>query len=240
MNLALLSAIPIALPKLLRIAVALVIAMFLLRQVHKPSRWLGRPFLWMMNKRHSALTDWGLQHVPVGKDSTILDIGCGGGRTIQKLALLAEFGKVWGIDYAKGSVAESRARNAELIHAGRIAVIRATVSNLPFAEDTFDLVTAVETQYFWPDLLHDMKEIRRVLKPGGRLIVIAEAYKSEEGSAAQRSMMRLLGAGCLSVAEHRELFSTSGYSNVQVYEEKNKGWICVVGMKAPASGRLNR
>jgi ubiquinone/menaquinone biosynthesis C-methylase UbiE len=70
-------------------------------------------------------------------------------------------------------------RNAGLIKQGRVQFHHASVSELPFADNQFDLVTAVETQYYWPDLPNDMREILRVLKPGGRLAVIAEYYKVE-------------------------------------------------------------
>ena len=84
-----------------------------------------------------------------------------------------------GIDYASGSVAASRAKNAKLIEEGRVAIQQASVSRLPFAENRFDLVTAVETQYYWPDLLKDMQEILRVMKLGGALVIIAESYRKE-------------------------------------------------------------
>ena len=232
MNLVLL-VLPLAMGRVLRISVGLVLAFYLLRQFRKPSRWVGRPFLWMMNKRHSKLTDWGLQHFQIGRDFTVLDVGCGGGRTIQKLATRTD-GKVYGADYAAGSVAASQANNAELARAGRVAVVRASVSALPFSADTFDLVTAVETQYFWPDLVNDMKEIRRVLKPGGRLVVIAEAYKDGGSSKAHNSVLKLLGDGYLSVAEHRDLCGKSGYTEVEIFEERKRGWICVMGKKGEA------
>jgi ubiquinone/menaquinone biosynthesis C-methylase UbiE len=80
---------------------------------------------------------------------------------------------VYAVDYAEGSIAVSRAKNAQLIEAGRVKIRQASVSDLPFPEDKFDLVTAVETQYYWPDLMNDMREILRVLRPGGKLVVIA-------------------------------------------------------------------
>jgi len=52
-----------------------------------------------MNMSHSGVTDWGLTHVRIEKNFTILDVGCGGGRTISKLARIAEQGTVYGIDY---------------------------------------------------------------------------------------------------------------------------------------------
>jgi ubiquinone/menaquinone biosynthesis C-methylase UbiE len=184
-----------------------------------------------MNIFHSGLTDWGLKHVSIEKRFTILDVGCGGGRTIQKLAAIAMEGMVYGIDYAKGSVAASRGKNAQLIKAGRVEIHRASVSQLPFPDNKFDLVTAVETQYYWPDHVKDMREILRALKPSGTLIIIAETYKDGRYDMLKGSVMKLLRSTSLSVDEHRELFSTAGYTDVQKFEERNKGWICGTGIK---------
>ena len=76
-------------------------------QCKKPSGWMGRLMLWSMNRRHSALTDWGLQHVHINPRDIVLDVGCGGGRTVAKLAALASDGKVVGVDYAEASVEAS-------------------------------------------------------------------------------------------------------------------------------------
>jgi len=215
----------------LRYSIAVVVGLYLLNQVRKPSRWLGRPFLWMMNLSHSPLTDWGLQHVRIDNDFHILDVGCGGGRTIQKLAALAPHGRLFGVDYAPGSLAASRARNRQLVDVGRVSIQEASVSHLPFADNTFDLVTAVETQYYWPDLAGDMREILRVLKPGGTLLVIAESYKQGSANALHRPVMKLLRSANLSVEDQRALFSSAGYTNVEIFEEPAKGWICVAGKK---------
>jgi len=88
---------------------------------------MDRLFTSVMNRSHSALTDWGLTHVRIERDFSILDVGCGGGRTIEKLAMLAADGKVRGVDYAAGSVAASRAKNADLVRAGRVAIEQASV-----------------------------------------------------------------------------------------------------------------
>ena len=58
----------------LRHPLALVVAFYLLNQMRKPTRWVGRFFLWVMNISHSRLTAWGLQHVRIEKDCTILDV----------------------------------------------------------------------------------------------------------------------------------------------------------------------
>jgi ubiquinone/menaquinone biosynthesis C-methylase UbiE len=184
-----------------------------------------------MNISHSSLTDWGLKHVTIGKRFTILDVGCGGGRTIEKLATLAAEGMVSGVDYAAGSVAASRGKNARLVQAGRVEIKQASVSRLPFPGDKFDLVTAVETQYYWPDLVTDMQEVLRVLKPGGTLIVIAESYRKGRHNKLQQPVMKLLKYAVLSADEQRELFSGAGYKDIQVFEERKRGWICGTGSK---------
>jgi 2-polyprenyl-3-methyl-5-hydroxy-6-metoxy-1,4-benzoquinol methylase len=76
--------------------------------------------LWNMNYRHSKATDWGLGHVCVEQDFTILDVGCGGGRTLSKLATAATQGKVYGIDYSKESVAVTERTNARWVVMGRV------------------------------------------------------------------------------------------------------------------------
>jgi hypothetical protein len=76
-----------------------------------------------------------------------------------------------------------------------------------------------------------MREILRVLKPAGTLIIIAESYKGGKYDKLQRPVMRLLKSTHLSVDEHRELFSTAGYTDVQMFEERSKGWICGTGRK---------
>src|SRR5262249_39804336 len=140
-------------------------------------RWFGRLFAWSMNLSHSKLADWGLTHVAIGSAFAILDVGCGGGATVRRLAAAASAGRVTGVDYAGGSVATSRATNAALIRDGRVEIRQASVSELPFADGSFDLVTAVETHYYWPDPAGDLKQVFRVTKPGGTALVIAEAYR---------------------------------------------------------------
>lgn len=145
---------------------------------------------------------------------------------------MASEGTVFGVDYSAESVAAARAKNATLIKTGRVDIRQASVSKLPFPADHFDLVTAVETQYYWPALVEDMQEILRVLKPGGTLIVIVESYKGGKLDVVQRPVMKLLRSRVLSVAEEQELFTSAGYIEVQTYEERNKGWMCATGRKS--------
>jgi len=186
-----------------------------------------------MNRHHSKLTDWGLSHVAIEKIDTILDIGCGGGRTISKLAAIASDGRVHGIDYSEVSVAATKRQNARCIDIGRVEINQASVSQLPFADNTFDLVTAIETHFFWPNLHADVEEVLRVIKSGGVFIIIAEVYKGGKKMAGKlaEKYIELTNMTLLTVDEHYELFKNAGFSNVRIFEEQDKGWICGIGRK---------
>ena len=204
-------------------------------QCRKPSGFFGRFILWDMNRHHSKLTDWGLSHVTIKPNDKILDVGCGGGRTINKLSALASAGKVYGIDYSEDSVAAARKANARLIDIGLVEIQPGSVSRLPFENDTFDVVTAIETHLFWPNLLEDFREIFRVLKPGGMLSIVAEIYRGGTHLEGVRKTIfeKHLAANMnlLTPHEHRDLFSSASFSDVQVFEELDKGWICATGKK---------
>jgi ubiquinone/menaquinone biosynthesis C-methylase UbiE len=187
-----------------------------------------------MNSRHSRVTDWGLSQASIGKQDIILDVGCGGGRTVSKLAAIATQGKVYGIDHPTESVATAMRTNRQWIDIARVEIREASVSRLPFSDGAFDVITAVETHFWWPALPTDLCEVLRVLKPGGRLIVIAEVYKGAAAftsAAAERYSLKT-GMALLSAEEHREMFTDAGYSAVQVITEPGKGWICCIGSKA--------
>jgi ubiquinone/menaquinone biosynthesis C-methylase UbiE len=187
-----------------------------------------------MNASHSRLTDWGLKHVSIQTHWTMLDVGCGGGRTVSKLAAIATQGKVYGVDYSEESVAATKRTNARWIDLGRVEVRHGSVSQLPFPDAMFDFVTAVETHFWWPDLPGDMREVFRVVKPGGTFIVIAEVYKGATTTVSRMAEKYApqTGMKLLSVKEHREFFVNAGFSNVQVIEERDKGWICATGTKS--------
>jgi SAM-dependent methyltransferase len=201
------------------------------QQSRKPAGRLGRLLVRAMNIHHSKLTDWGLSHISIGKHDTILDVGCGGGGTVHKLARLAPEGKVYGIDFSEESVTVSRMTNKQLIKMGRVEIRHSSVSCLPFVDNMFDLVTAVNTHNHWPDLVADMQEVLRVLKPDGKLMIVGEGYNGGKYADRNRKLAELLNMALPSVNELSELFSRAGYSDVRMFEEYDRGWFCGVGRK---------
>jgi ubiquinone/menaquinone biosynthesis C-methylase UbiE len=202
-------------------------------QCGRPNGWVGRWLLRDMNERHSGVTDWGLSHFTIPRDGAILDVGCGGGRTIAKLAAASGSGRVCGLDYSAESVSLAAKLNAEAIRAGRVEIREGSVSQLPYESSTFDLVTAVETIYFWPDLAADTREVWRVVKPGGMIAIICEVYK---GAGTPMSIMVEKCAleykmKMLSPEEHRALLQSAGFVEVQVFTDQAQGWVCSMGLK---------
>ncbi|MDD5541969.1 MAG: class I SAM-dependent methyltransferase [Acidobacteriia bacterium] len=209
-------------------------AFSLFNQCRKPNGWLGQLNLWSMNRRHSKVTDWGLQQVSIRSRDTLLDVGCGGGRTVSKLAAIAVEGKVYGVDFSAESVAVSCKTNRKSIADGRVEIRQNSVSQLPFHDRMFDLVTAAETHYYWPDLPANFQEVMRVLKAGGTFLLIAEAYKGGKYDQMLRRLEELktiMTYAHLTVEEHRDLFNQTGFQDVQVLEKYEKGWICAWGKK---------
>ena len=141
--------------------------------MRKPEGKLGNIQLKSMNNEHTPVSLWGLKHLNISPDDVILDIGCGGGMNINRMAQSAK--KVYGVDYSIESVNLSKEVNEDLIKEGRVEVHEGNVMDLPFEDNSFDIVTAFETVYFWPDIVKSFGEVKRVLKPGGMFLIGCEA-----------------------------------------------------------------
>jgi ubiquinone/menaquinone biosynthesis C-methylase UbiE len=213
------------------IASATTAAALLIRQCRKPRGWIGQGFAHVMNRSHRGLSRWGLGDLAIPPGSAILDVGCGGGKTIQELARAVPDGTVAGVDYSTASVAVARRANADAIRAGRVTIHHAPVAELPFAANSFDLVTAIESHYYWPDFVSALREIHRVLRPGGKVVLIAESYQRTGRQIADRGAMRLLGGRLRSVGEHTAALLEASFSALAVKEDSRHGWLCVTGVK---------
>jgi SAM-dependent methyltransferase len=217
--------------KILRLLLLILLMAWLFQQVRKPKGWLGRRVVQAMNFSHAAMTEWGLQQITIPKNAATLDVGCGGGQTVRKLAALAPEGKVAGLDYSTASVAVSRATNSHEIEAGRVQIEQGSVAALPFPDCSFDIVTAVETHYYWPDLPANVREVLRVLKPGGRFALIAETYRGGPLRFAYSIVMPLLGAAFLTDAQHKDLLIQASFTEVEAKHRSGKNWILATGRR---------
>lgn len=211
-----------------------IVARFI-SQARKPTGFAGLLTTKAMNLAHSPMTNWGLGFLEVGDDYKILDIGCGGGRTVNKLAGKIGNGKVYGIDFSDTSVRSSTKLNSRFIDRGKVEIQQASVSSIPYPDNFFDIITAIETYFFWPDLENDMKEVFRVLKSKGRLLLVSEIVRRPENEKTIDRFARLADTKdymrYLTKDELNRLFIDAGYDNVMVHVNPKHGWICAVGCK---------
>ncbi len=199
----------------------------MLRQCKKPSGRFGRFLAKGMNLGHSGLTKWGLGFIDIASDMDILDIGCGGGRTVERLAGIATDGKVVGIDYSSDAVVVARKKNRALINEGRVEIFQDAVSSMRFSDGAFDLITAFESHYFWPDFRNDLKEVHRVTKQNGQLLIVGAAYKSKKYDRRNQRIVDAIEMTYLSIDELRDVLVGVGYSKFDPFEEKKKGWFAI-------------
>jgi len=147
------------------------------------------------------------------------------------MAKIATEGKVYGIDYSEVSVAVASKVNKKFIEAGKVEILHASVESIPFRKDFFDLVTAVESYYFWPDLIANLKEIYRVLKPGGHVVLINECYKHEKFEKRNAEWAKLSNFNYHSTEEFEKFLNDAGYSSIKINVLEDKNWIIAIGTK---------
>ena len=121
-------------------------------QTRKPEGTLGKMMLSGMNSGHAKLADWGFEHLPKLSPKQAADLGCGAGRNAGELLKKYPQAVVTAMDYSALSVQKAKEYNQAMIDAGKCRVIQGDVSKLPLEADSFELVTAFETIYFWPGL----------------------------------------------------------------------------------------
>jgi SAM-dependent methyltransferase len=210
----------------------------LIINARKPVGELGDKLLDRMNESHESLAQWGVSHLDISKDDVILDIGCGGGVNVERFLQMTE-NKVYGLDYSEIAVEKSTKLNQDAIDEGRCEVIQGSVSELPFEDNTFDIVTGFETVYFWPDFVNDCKEVRRVLKDDGIMFICNEAIPNEEDER-QKELINLLDMKIFSEDEFDEYLREAGFSDIICFSKSGPdslnrelvtGWLCVIARK---------
>ncbi len=197
----------------------------------KPDGFWGKMMIKSMNKNHSELTDWALTHVKIERNHNVLDVGCGGGRTVSKLCTKVGNGKVFGIDYSELCVEKSKKLNKNNIMCDKATILHASVSNLPFESEKFDLVTAVETFYFWNDKLNDLKEILRVMKSGGKLMLVFEMLKTDSEPDKWDKIEKRLNIEAVTREGITDILLHAGYQNIRTYTKTGTSWLCATAEK---------
>ncbi len=196
----------------------------------KPEGFWGRMMVAGMNGgSHAAMASWGLDLANVSAEGEILDIGCGGGANLSRLMDRSLRAKVTGVDYSSVSVNKSRKVNADAIAKGRCKVLEASVASIPFKDDSFAMATAFETVYFWPDIEKSFAEVRRILVPGGKFLIVNEDDGLSGNNEKWEKMIE--GMHTYTPDELKANLSAAGFRDIVVHLNESKHWLCAIAIK---------
>ena len=198
----------------------------------KPTGEAGKQMLERMNQSHFELTGWALNFFNVKENDSILDIGCGGGMTLKRLGEFSPNCKLYGIDHSPVAVEESVKLNKNLIDSGKMTIEEASVESLPFVDNFFDRVITVESFYFWPNPVENLKEVLRVLKTGGKFLLVADIYGKEGLSEETLDNIKIFNLLNPTKTEFREMFEKSGFADIEIHLKDGTDWIAVSGKKS--------
>jgi ubiquinone/menaquinone biosynthesis C-methylase UbiE len=203
----------------------------IVRTHSKPLGEEGRNVGLAMNEHHYELWKWGIGHISTETASLILDIGCGGGRAISILTEIASGAKVYGVDYSIDMVKLATETNRCAVDNGRVSILHGSVSDLPFPDNSFDIVTAFETCYFWPDIENDLREILRVLKEDAILLIVNEMYEHSLFEKRNSAYNGVDGMKIYSADDYLAILKNAGFLDVQIDELPENNWICIIARK---------
>lgn len=175
------------------------------RQSRRPSGWLGEIVARVMAFETESANRIAVEELAVRSREAVLEIGCGHGRTLARLAE-SPCAYLAGVDPSEVMVRLSRKRMRRWIDARRAEVSLASSAKIPHADGRFDAALAVHVVYFWNEPLADLREVRRVLRPGGR-VLLGYRPRDEETLAALPATVYALR----SVDEIEGLLAESGF-----------------------------
>ena len=127
-----------------------------------------------------------LAELALTADDVLLEVGCGGGALLKDA--LKSGCRAAAVDHSPAMVELARETNRDAIAAGRLEVFEASAERLPFPSDTFTCAAMTGVLGFVPDPVGALAEIRRVLRPGGRLVVLGTEPELKGTPAAPEPM----------------------------------------------------
>ena len=204
-------------------------------QYLRPSGAIGRRIGEEMARDHIPENLWTVARLRPQAIDRILEIGFGPGIAIEALLERVTAGWVAGIDFSELMVSEARRRNGAAIEAGRADLRYGDAAELPFEDGAFDKAFSVHAVYFWPRPLDVLREVWRVLRPGG-LLVITMLPKDRWPPNAPGSALAYGTAECTPYfsGELEQMMLEAGFRETRVEaddDEANRSNLSVLGVK---------
>ncbi len=197
----------------------------------KPHGEAGKEMLSDMNEHHSAVTAWGIGFLELCGKERVLDIGCGGGAALKRMASQITSGHLTGVDYSPLSVEMSRKHNADAISDGKMDITSGSVEALPFDNESFDRIITVESFYFWPDPDKDLREVFRVLAKGGKFLIVADINGDAQLTTEEEANVRKYELFNPTASQLRDMLANAGFSDIAIHKKEGTNWICAEGNK---------
>jgi len=184
---------------------------FIARQSGHPAGFLGRLLLGVMARETAPFNEEVLDALAPADGEHILELGFGHGRTLAAAAGRAPDARFAGIDVASTAARAAARRCRALIEAGRLDLRTGDAAELPSRDASFDAAFSVHTLYFWSDPARALAELRRVLRPGGRLVL---GFRERTDDAVARFPPPLYRF--YSTDELTEMLANAGFAAVHV------------------------
>lgn len=194
------------------IILRLISKKFLAAQLCQPSGLFGKFIMAdSLNKHNEKMNHFAVERLDIQPTDKVLDIGFGGGVTIEEMLKTIDTGKIYGVDFSQVMVEQAKHKFKPEIESDKVSIEFGDVKQLPFTECTFNKICTVNTIYFWDEPLANLKEIKRVLKSDGKLVIgIRSADKMKELPVTQYNF-RLYNPEAV-----KDLLVKAGFTNVLI------------------------
>ena len=154
----------------------------------------------------------------VGHNDRVLDVACGRGESARVLA--EHFGcRIVGIDYSRRNIYRARELTEDVGLSSRVQFVQGDAERLPFANESFDVVTCECSLSIFPNLLLALTEMKRVLRPGGRL-GISDVVLNKPLPESLRDLVGhvLCISGALAIDGYRDVLDKTGFSAIRTHD----------------------
>jgi ubiquinone/menaquinone biosynthesis C-methylase UbiE len=161
-----------------------IVRRILMRMFGRPKGILGRLGGVIMAHTNQQCAAWAIDLLGVQPNDRVLEVGFGPGVGIQLLARSVSGGYIAGVDPSAEMVRQARARNMKAIEGGRVDLRYGSVESLPFEDETFDKALAINSMHVWPDAVSGLREMRRIMRPGGKIALGFTPYSGQSKSGS--------------------------------------------------------
>ncbi len=205
---------------------------FIARQGRQPSGLFGSLVGRIMSKETAPANDIAIALLNVASGDRVLDVGTGHGAALATLAALNEPGSLDGLDFSPTALKIARAKNKPLLKSGRLHLNEGLSNDMPYADQSFDKIMTMHTIYFWQDATTHLREICRVLAPGGRFVI---GFRPGDDARAAATFPESVYT-FHTIAEVRQLLERTGFNVVETERRDDpKSILCWIAAERPAT-----